>query len=68
MALPRCKHLSGRDDARLSRDRVYQCGCPLPNLPDLPISVTASMRWPPVRTWVTVGDCAKCPMIENYKR
>jgi hypothetical protein len=63
MSLPRCKYLSGRDFKRLSRELTYQCRCPVLPLPDMPASIKVEIS----RDWVTVDDCAKCPMMENYK-
>lgn len=68
--LRRCKWLGVGPKERLSRLGGYPCLAPVPDLPPMPASVTSSygFRWPPVRSWVGVGEhCANCPLYEPKK-
>ena len=72
MASTRCKHLkvpptaSGRIIVR--KDHCYRCTCPIPDMPQLPVSVTSAYGFAPVtersKARVSADQCAKCPLFE----
>lgn len=69
-----CEHLIVEPDRdgtrRVRRDRVYPCVAPVPEVPDLPHSVTRylSFNWPPRRTWMLPERGESCPSFTKREK
>ncbi len=62
-----CKFVDIKPDARgrvvMRKDFAYKCNYPAPELPLLPVSITAAygFKWPPSRSSVWKDGCEDCP-------
>lgn len=74
MSCGACEYLSVETDRdgtrRVRRDRTYPCYAPVPEVPDLPHSVTGylSFNWPPRRTWMSPDGGEDCPSFTKREK